>query len=330
MADMSPHRRLRWTWLLVGALVATAPEARLYRWVDENGTVHYTDKLPPDQIDRGHAELSDRGVVVDKTAPAKLPEELQREEELKRLREAAERIKQRQEAADQALLRTFRSVDDMIMTRDGKLAVVDSTTLITRSNIRRQHDTLRGLRADAANLERTGKPIPAQLSDRIRNAEKAIRELYGTIVEQEQQKQEIRISFANDIERFRKLKGIAESDGSQPEDATKMLSKNLVPCADAATCDQLWVRASAYVRQHANTSIQASGPDILITAQPKGHEDISLTLSRIPNKQGAGFLLFLDAQCMPESGSDTTCTSAQAQSILDGFGNATLGIGPDG
>ena len=43
-----------------------------------------------------------------------------------------------------------------------------------------------------------------------------------------------------------------------------------------------------------------------------------------------GSLLFLDAQCMPESGTDTTCTSAQAQSILDGFSDATLGIGTDG
>lgn len=329
MAAISPHRRLRWTWLLVGALVATTAQARLYRWVDEAGMVHYTDRLPPAQVDRGHAEMSDKGIVVGTTSPAKPPEELQREEELKRLREAAERAKQQQEAADQVLLRTFRSADDMIMTRDGKLATVDVMALITRGNIRRQHDWLRGLRADAADLERAGKPIPAQLSDRILNAENAIRESYASIVEREQQKQEIRASFANDLERFRELKGMPEI--AEPrDDAPGIPLKNLVPCADAGACDRLWARAVAFVRRHANTPIQAAGPNILITAQPEKPQDISLTLSRIQDKRGPGSLLFLDAQCMPESGTDTSCTSAQAQSILDGFSDATLGIGTDG
>lgn len=330
MAAMSRHRRLRWSWLLVGAMVATAAQARLYRWVDEAGMVHYTDTLPPAQVDRGHVEMSNKGIVVGTTSPAKPPEELQREEELKRLREAAERAKQQQEAADQVLLRTFRSADDMIMTRDGKLATVDVMALVTRSNIRRQHDWLRGLRADAADLERAGKPIPAQLSDRILNAENAIRESYASIVEREQQKQEIRARFANDLERFRELKGMPAIAEPQRDDAPGMASKNLVPCADAGACDRLWARAVAYVRRHANTPIQAAGPNILITAQAEKREDISLTLSRIQDKRGPGSLLFLDAQCMPESGTDTACTSAQAQSILNGFSDATLGIGPDG
>jgi len=327
---MSARWRLPIPCILVLALLASASEARLYRWVDDQGVVHYTDTLPPTQVERGHAQMSDKGVVVDTTAPAKTHEEVQREEELKRFRDAAERAKKQQEAADRVLLRTFRSADDMVMARDGKLASIDVMVQVTRSNIRRQQDWLRGLRADAANLERTGKAIPAHLSDSIGKTEKSIREAYSAIVDREQQKQEIHGSFASDLKRFRQLKDIPEAAEPEPEKATLSLLKNLVPCTSTEACDRLWVRATAYVRKHASTPVQASGPNILITAPPDQRDDVSLTLSRIQDKQGTGASLFLDAQCKPAANGDTTCTAPEARAILDGFHDAVLGQGPGG
>ena len=87
---MSTHRPLHLPCLVVLTLLATTSEARLYRWVDEAGAVHYTDTLPPAQAERGHAEMSEKGLVVDTTERAKTPEELQREEEAKRARLAAD------------------------------------------------------------------------------------------------------------------------------------------------------------------------------------------------------------------------------------------------
>jgi len=323
--------RRRWIpYVIVLALLATTAEARLYRWVDEQGNVHYTDTLPPGQLERGHAEMSDKGLVVDTTEPAKTPEELQQEQELKRLRDAVERAKQKQEAADRALLQSFRTVDDMMMARDGQIASIDATIRVTRSNIRRQQDVLRGLRTDAANLERTGKPIPGHLNSKIGNTEKAIRDAYGTILDRERQKQEIYARFAGDLKRYRQLKDIPEgTDAKQDEEdkAASALIQNLVPCADAETCDRLWERASAYVRQQTSTPIQTSGPNILIADPPAGQNDIGLTLARIQDKQGSGASLFLDAQCIPSLRGDTTCTSPQARHIIEGFHDAVLGQG---
>ena len=324
---MSTHRPLHLPCLVVLTLLATTSEARLYRWVDEAGAVHYTDTLPPAQAERGHAEMSEKGLVVDTTERAKTPEELQREEEAKRARLAAERAKKEQEAADQMLLHTFGSVDDMIMTRDGRLAAVDAMIRLTRGNIRRQQEWLRKLRAEAADLERAGKPIPAHLSSGIANSEKSIHESYATIVEREQQKQEMRASVASDLRRFRKLKNISEATTVDQNEGPGASPKNLVPCANAETCDRLWARASAYVRQHATTPVQASGPKIMITAPPARDEDVNLTLSRIPDKNGPGATLFLDAQCIPGLNGDSTCTTPAAQRILDGFSDAVLGPG---
>ena len=39
--------------------------AQAYRWVDEDGNVHYTESLPPGYKDTGHDVLNERGIVID-------------------------------------------------------------------------------------------------------------------------------------------------------------------------------------------------------------------------------------------------------------------------
>lgn len=73
--------------LLLAAAVLPA-QAKMYKWVDAQGNVHYTDTLPPASASQGNAELSKTGNVVKKTESA--------EEKQKRLAaeaEAAERRK---------------------------------------------------------------------------------------------------------------------------------------------------------------------------------------------------------------------------------------------
>jgi hypothetical protein len=51
--------------LLSAAMVAEGgqKEQKVYRWVDENGEVHYTQSLPPDFQDKKHDVLDERGIV---------------------------------------------------------------------------------------------------------------------------------------------------------------------------------------------------------------------------------------------------------------------------
>lgn len=48
-------------------IASTAAAAELYKWTDENGVVHYTDRAPQDQ------EFEKRELVPEKPAPAALP-----------------------------------------------------------------------------------------------------------------------------------------------------------------------------------------------------------------------------------------------------------------
>ena len=73
--------------LLAVILASAVQAAEVYRWVDENGEVHYSETLPPDHQDKGHDVLNERGIVLDEdqqlTPPP--PDERPAEEERQEL-----------------------------------------------------------------------------------------------------------------------------------------------------------------------------------------------------------------------------------------------------
>jgi hypothetical protein len=307
---------------LIAAAAFVVPglaEAQFYRWVDEQGVVHYTDQIPPTQVEKGHTALSDKGIPLGTMPPAQTLDEIKREQELKRLRAEQERLLEQQRAADRVLLKSFRSVDDLIMARDGKLAAVDVVIGVSRASIRREQERLAQLRSEAANLERAGKPIPPHLEEGIAKTERTIRDAYSSILEREQQKEGIRVEFDRDLKRFRHLKDIPEDRALVLEDSSRPALGNLVTCVGKEQCARLWDRGAAYVREHATTPIQTDGPNILITAAPKTTEDLSLALSLIQDQGTETASLFLDMQCKNQGSADLDCREDRVLRVLDGF-----------
>ncbi len=117
--------------------------AKLYKWVDEDGNVQYSDKLPPAAVRKPHENLDSSGLVINKTGRAKTPEEIAEEERVRKLRKETQRQIDEQKARDRVLLNTYRSEDDIILARDGKLATINSQIRITYTNITRLKERLK-------------------------------------------------------------------------------------------------------------------------------------------------------------------------------------------
>lgn len=99
-------------------------DAGLYRWVDENGKVHYSDSVPPSKSQRGHAELDELGNQVDKVEAAKSKEAVEEENWLAEL-ESQLKAKQLQQARkDSMLLNSFATLEQFDALRDEKLTVL--------------------------------------------------------------------------------------------------------------------------------------------------------------------------------------------------------------
>lgn len=297
-------------------------EKRLYRWVDESGVVHYSDQIPPAQVDRGRTELNEQGIAVQTVPPAQTAEDIQREQVIERLRAQRERLMAEQKAADRVLLRTFRSVDEIAMARDGRLAAIDAAIQVARGNAHRQQDWLKNLRSQAADFERTGKPVPPHTLDGIAKAERNIRDAYAAILKQEQDKSELRMDFDRDLKRFRQLKNIPEEATDAPTEIVRPVLRNLVICQDKAQCDLYWGRAEAYIEANAAAPVQIVGDYVLMAPASGSPDEVSLTLSRIEEQGRPSASLFLDIQCKSQVPGGTGCNTGRAAEILDGYRQA--------
>ncbi len=152
--------------IAAAACASTAlAQTKLYKWTDENGKVHYTDKLPTESAGRANQELNKHGTVMRKTeAPLSAEQRAEAEQERKRKREEAEVAKE-QRRKDLALLNTYSSDRDIEEARARALkanedAIKDAERKLTEA--RKRGDKLRGEAEFYAK-----KPMPKQLQQDI-------------------------------------------------------------------------------------------------------------------------------------------------------------------
>ncbi|MBI5462009.1 MAG: DUF4124 domain-containing protein [Gammaproteobacteria bacterium] len=179
---------------------------RLFKWTDENGKVHYGDKVPPEYSKQERKILNEQGVETKTLEAAKTPEQLAEEARLAAQRQEQERIAAEQASHDRMLLATFTTEDDMVMTRDGKIAAIDGQLRVTRDRIEKIEANLSQLTREAADLERSGKPIPDTLNEEILGARGQIQRYLDYIAGKRREQEDIRAQFEADIRRFRELK----------------------------------------------------------------------------------------------------------------------------
>jgi len=110
------------------ALLALSGHARaaLYKWVDEHGEVHYSDKVPPEAVNKGNVELNKQAVPIKKTEAAPTPEQLKAkavdDERQRALAKQQEEINRR----DRALLASYTSENEIDLARTRAMQTIDN------------------------------------------------------------------------------------------------------------------------------------------------------------------------------------------------------------
>lgn len=201
------------------ALLLSTPgvhAGKLYKWVDEHGQVRYGDRVPPEYAKKRNETLNSQGIVVETRAAQKTAEQLAEEQRLAALRAAKEHRQREQAHKDRILLDTFTNEDEMILTRDGKLEAIEAIIRVTTGRIEKIRQKLSDLTKRAANLERAGRPVPAELGQQISESRDQIRQNLDYIENRKQEQRAIREKFELDIKRFRELK-IAEAEAKSAQ-----------------------------------------------------------------------------------------------------------------
>jgi len=207
---------------LLGAVLLAAygpvAAAGLYKWVDEDGQIRYSDRLPASQAKKKHQQLNRQGLVVSTTEDAASEEELAAEAEAKRKKEEEDaenaRLKAIQDQKDQVLLLTFSSEDESKLARDNRIDVLDSVINLINKSIATSQKKLDQLETSAEqNFTAHGKEVPGGLAQKIEEFTRKIENRNAQLKLKQDEKDKINQQYELDLARYRELKS-AEADSA--------------------------------------------------------------------------------------------------------------------
>ena len=193
---------------LYACVFALPAHAGVVKWVDEQGQVHYGDRVPPQYIHKERDVLNQRGIVVESVPAAKTPEELAEERRLEAVRQEIERIAAEQAFRDKVLLDTFTTERDIVAARDARLETIDSQVQLTESIIEDHQQQMAEVGERVKRLEQLGRAIPENLTGKLVALSKQLEISFQYIEQKGEERKRIVEQFDRDLKRFRELKGL--------------------------------------------------------------------------------------------------------------------------
>lgn len=227
-ANFSLKLRLITFFIMPTLLWMPVQASGFYKWVDENGEVRYSDRLPPQQSKKRFQTLAPDGRVLSTKEAAKSPEQIrmERAEKLRQQREAERkareeaRIRAEQKHHDDVLMLTYSNEEELIEAEQKRLAVIDSVINLLQKNIQEEQDK-------RAQLEQTAKTryldkgvkVPGGLAQKIEYTEQKIASALHQLDLKLQARERLQKQYADDLLRYRQLTQIQQKEGTvkQPE-----------------------------------------------------------------------------------------------------------------
>ena len=208
------------TLLLLGG-PALAQNKKVYRWVDADGNVHYTESLPPEHRDSGHDVLNDQGLVVDenqrltpqKTEDQKSEVEIKAEEaaELPRDSSGLPRPKplyteaEKQQRMDNFLMLRYESEQEITDAMDVEIKQLNYDRRLIEGSQASIMEAWRGQIREAANRQRAGQTVDDGVQRDVTKLQSELAQNRRELAALEEREAKIRADFQAQLDRYRFL-----------------------------------------------------------------------------------------------------------------------------
>lgn len=202
-------RKTKWLGLglvLCGAFCAGA-EAKLYKWVDDKGTTHYGETIPPEYANKDATRLSDKG-RVEKRIEKLTPEEQRAKEAEDAQKAVAQKAAIEAKRRDTALLSSFSNENEIDLARERSLQQVDARINSVATLLKSAEASLAGHHKEQDGLLKQGRKIPKSLQEDIEEADARLAKLQKDQELNLQELAAVKARFEADKQRYRELKGI--------------------------------------------------------------------------------------------------------------------------
>lgn len=210
-------KRVLISWLLVLVLVpGMALAEKVYRWVDDEGKVHFGRTLPPEYSDKPYQILNESGIVIERVddplarqAPMeaetdKKPAPLFSEDEV--------RVR-----SDRLLVLRYQSVEDIKEAMELEVAQLAYDERLTIQSQASTIQAMTGQVHSAANRQRAGLPPDEELEKTITSLRSRLRKSEKSLAELRARESAIRDSFTQEMKRFQFLKNGGKPGETMPD-----------------------------------------------------------------------------------------------------------------
>jgi len=181
-------------------------QAKMYKWVDENGQMHFGDKIPPQYLVKEHDELNEQGITVKHKEAVKTAEERAAAKRLEKEQKQALLVEKNKKQRDRVLLDTYTTERDLIVARDSRLDAVDAQIQLAESIVADSNNKIESMEKQITEIKASNREVPPELFQRLENEKQQV-EVQSHVMESHiKRRDEIAIQFNGYIERFNKLK----------------------------------------------------------------------------------------------------------------------------
>jgi hypothetical protein len=207
--------------LLLCAVVAVAAgraHAALYKWTDEHGMVHYSDKLPVDAVNRANSELSRQGITLHKTEQARpAPQRIAKiaETDEQKLREA-ERERVLAARRDRALIESYANEAEIDLAKSRAVATINGQLQSARAFVAQMSKRRQELEDKKPTF--APRPVPGSLVREIETIDEEVARQNELIAAKQKESAGVAARYDADKQRFRELRAgsggvVTSSDG---------------------------------------------------------------------------------------------------------------------
>jgi hypothetical protein len=181
-------------------------DRKFYKWVDDQGVVHYGDHIPPEYAGKEQRVVNSQGVETQRIDAQKTAEQAAAAEQK---RQDAEQ----RESRDRNLLNTYGSVAEIERLRDQRLELLSDQIKVTGQFLEILDGRLKNLRAASMRFkpysnDPKAPPMSDQVAEDLVRVDNDLHTQEDNLREKRDEDAHMRTQFESDISRFKELKGL--------------------------------------------------------------------------------------------------------------------------
>ena len=178
----------------------------MYKWVDDEGQMHFGDKIPLKYQVKAHDELNESGAVVKHSNAEKTAEEKAQSMREERERKRVELIEKRKKQRDRVLLDTYTTERDLLVARDSRLDAVKSQIRLAESLIKDSNKKIAMMEEKVAGIKASDLDVPENLYKQLENEKHQVEVQSEVMQNHKKNRDGISKQFNDYIARFKILK----------------------------------------------------------------------------------------------------------------------------